>query len=261
MFKKQLVSAGCEPNLSLDKLVVNTAYAGNVGIITSEINDIVNTDSGSNSDGVGFPDPQGVYDILFTAINALRDNMTQDGVNDFSNTVNAALDQMRNDANWALGAIASSGISACDSTINLSDTVQFTSQPIIVTVSLNERSGTSLVRNFTNEAADKLAKKLVGHTTFGNVGKFTYDGSSVFTANLTSDEAGTGAVSVSFDNEFLCINNIPEDLDIEPSIDIQEIGFEFILTSHTGSPIITGEGKPRRDAGDVSGDGSNLGNE
>lgn len=248
LYKKQLVSAGCEQDLNLDKAVINNAYAGSVAVLTQDITNIM--DNGGN--GFDFPNPELIFDQMSDALNAFRDNMTEDGANDFQNATNAILNKAQDDIKGSVGAIATAGISPCDSTIVISEKIQFTTKPIIVTVSLNERNGQPLVRNFPPDVAKNISNKLIGYVDFGTITRFEYDGSSSFTAQLTSEEDGTGTLTVAFDSEFLCKNNIPEDLDIAPSIDIQEVPYEFVKVTHAGDVTVTSDGKPRRDASDTS---------
>lgn len=247
LYKKQLVSAGCQEDLALDKNIINGAYAGDVAVMTEEIKGIMDSDN--------FPDPQAVSDGLSAALDAFRADMTESGANDFVNTSNAILGKMKDDTNLALVSISSAGISPCDSNIIISTPIQFTTKPIIITVSLNERNGSPLVKGFPAETAKKIANKIIGYTTFGNISRFEYDNSSSFIANLTSNEAGAGILTVSFDNQFLCINTIPQDLDVAPSVDIKEVNFEFVKTTHAGSPLVSDDGQPRRGADDVARDG------
>lgn len=248
LFQKNLVTLGCIPDIALNREFIANVFAGDVGLKTAQLGAVV------------FPDPAGAQQCLATAIATLRSNITTEGVAEFQTTANICLQKLKDDTNRALHDTIGAGFDPCSSTFTLDPPVQFTSKPIKVSVSLNERNGISLTTGLSHDVADDLAAKVKAHITFGNVGNFSYDGYQFFTTEITSDQAGTGQIMISFDNNTLCTNNIPADTTIPPTHDLQVQEYRFI---YAPSPTTTSEGdtdgKPRRDEGDLSRDSAGDG--
>lgn len=243
LFQKNLVTLGCIPEIALNREFITNVFAGDVGLKTAQLGSVV------------FPDPAGAQECLAAAVATLRSNITVDGVAQFQATTNICLQKLKDDTNSALHDTIGVGFDPCKSSFTLAPPVQFTSKPIIVSVSLNERNGLSLTTGLSPDVAADLAAKVKAHITFGDVGNFNYDGYQFFTAQLTSDIAGKGQVMISFDNNTFCTNNIPTDITISPTHDLQVQDYQFI---YAPSPSTTSEGdtdgKPRRDEGDLSRD-------
>lgn len=248
LFQKNLVTLGCIPDIALNREFIANVFAGDVGLKSAQLGAIT------------FPDPAGAQDCLAAAIATLRSNITVEGVAQFQATTNICLQKLKDDTNRALHDTIGVGFDPCKSTFTLAPPIQFTSKPIIVSVSLNERNGISLVTGLSPDVANDLAAKVKGHATFGDIGNFSYDGYQFFTAQLTSDVAGKGQMMVSFDNNTFCTNNIPSDTTIPPTHDLQVQDYQFI---YSPSPIPTAEGdtdgRPRRDEGDLARDSLGAG--
>jgi len=261
LLQKNLVTLGCEPSVALNRAFLNNVVAGNIGIQTQLLGDLVNGRNGNV-----FPDPAGAQQCLTTAVTNLRNNLTTQGVAEFQAIATACLTKLQNDTNAALGSLIGIGVDPCSSTIAINPTVQFTSQPITVTVNLNERTGLSLTTGIPSNVAADVASKLKGFATFGTVGSFSYDGYQSFVADITSTTPGKGSLMVAFDNQIFCTNILATTANPTPNHILQEYPYQFIYTP-AGSTIPlapTGEGdtdgtQPRRDAGDVSRDGSDTG--
>ena len=254
---KNLVTAGCEPSLAINKNVINQAFAGDVALKTSELSNLLN--------GSTFPDANAAQECIFSAIDTLRNNLTTEGVTEFQNTTTACLDKLKSDAEKSLLDLITLGVDPCKSKFALSPTVQFTTKPIAVTVNLNDKNGSNLAFNIPVDTAAKLSEKIKAYPTLGEVSKFEYDGYQSFTANLTSKDTGSGQMTVSFNNNMFCTNNIPENIDIDPSIDLQVLDYQFVYAPVGGFTISVGEGdqsdgSPRRDAGDLAKSGNSKDN-
>lgn len=266
LFSKQLITAGCFPDLALDREVVNQAYGADVPVLSSELNSIFNN---------GFPNTFETQFEMENAIDTFRNDVSTDGVNTLSNALKASLDKLKNDTINSIDKLITSGISPCSSKVSLSDKIQFTSKDIKVNVILNEKNGIQIANGAPESVLLNIASKLKGYQTLGKLSKFTPKNDFSFEASLTSDEPGNGQISVSFDDEMLCTNNIPQDLNIEPSINIQLLTYTFVdaggsagTNSNNGSDgsgsgdsnigtiinqnITSPQGQPRRDETDVS---------
>lgn len=256
LLNKNLITLGCEPSLALNRAFINTVTVSNLGVKTKIVSDIFNLPD--------FPDPSATQQCLTLAIDNLRRNLTPAGVAEFQAMTDLCLGRLQKDTNNAIRKFISAGFDPCKSTFSLTPTTQFTSKPIIITVNLNDSNGITLTPKIDPEAVAKdTAANIKAHIDFGTVTPFTYDGYQSFTAELSSTKAGSGKVMISFENQTLCTNIIPADIDIDPSHVLQTIDYRFILTPF--GPVVpiapTGEGDtdgvlPRRDAGDVSRDGS-----
>lgn len=231
---KDLITAGCVPDISMAKAFINNAFAGDVGLKTVLLQDLLNNKSNAvpatatSSDVPNtniFPDTNTAQQCLATAISALRTNITTDGVAQFQATTTLCLQKLKDDTNSAIQSMIGLGFDPCKSLFTASPQVQFTSKPIIVSVNLNENNGLPLTTGISSDIANNLATRLSAHITFGNISKFLYDGNSSFTAELTSNTAGSGEVMISFDNNILC-NNSTDPI----GHTLQNIEYQFIYT-------------------------------
>ena len=253
LISKNLVTAGCEPSFALNRTYVSNIIAGDIGLKIAQLNQIF--DGSTNQDGefIKFPDPIGTQECLQNSIITLRANLTPEGVADFQTTTLLCLDNLKKQTNQALISLIGLGFEPCSSSYSVEPNIQFTSKPITVSVELKDRNKLGLTTNLPVEVSSELAKQIKGHVTFGNISDFTYDGSGLFTANITSDIAGKGDIMLSFDSNTFCTNNLPEDIDQEPSRTLQSVSYQFVYTpAFTGKTPETGEGdtsgKPDRNS-------------
>lgn len=246
LLQKNIITLGCVPEIAINRAFINNVFAADISLKTQLLN------------GVVFPDTAAAQQCLETAISALRTNLTPDGVAQFQATSDICLQTLKNETNAALSNLIGIGFDPCKSSFNLSPVIQFTTKPIQVSVQLNERNGLSLTNSLSTDIANDLASRIKAHITLGEIGKFTYDGYSLFVADLTSDKQGKGEIMISFDNNIFCTTNIPADNNIPPSQDLQVKEYQFIYAPGT-VPTAEGdtEGAPRYDAGDLARDSIN----
>ncbi len=265
LLQKNLVTLGCVPSIAINRAFVNNIFAGDIGVKTKLLGDLLNGRGGP------FPNPAECQECLTNAMNNLRLNMTAAGVAQFKVTTDLCLKKHKDDTNSALGSMVGIGFEPCKSISVITQPIQFTSQPIDVIVDLNERNGFSLTKGLSEEVAANIAARIKGHVSFGKVSNFTYDGYQSFRATITSKETGPGDLMVSFDNQTFCQNEFPpltsppSGGDATPVHSLQAIAYQFVYTPDAGLPPVapTGEGdsvgQPRRDAGDISRDGGGGG--
>jgi hypothetical protein len=239
LLQKNLVTAGCVPSLALNRSFVNNVLSGDIGLKSVLLTDLVTSPS--------FPDPAAAQECLTNAITDLRLNMTAEGVALFQTTTSICLQTLKDNTNNALGSLIGIGFDPCKSSFTATPTTQFTSQPIIVSVSLNERNGLPLAVGINSNVSTNLAVRLKAHTTFGSIDNFVYDGYQYFNANLTSNSSGSGSIMVSFDNNVFCTNTMPplgSAGSVTPTHTLQSINYQFVY-----APISSGDndGKSRRD--------------
>jgi hypothetical protein len=253
LFSKNLVTLGCIPAVALNKDFANSVFAGDIALKGQELSDLLN--------GV-FPNPAGAQQCLGLALSDLRSNLTPDGVAQFQATTTICLQKLKDDTSGALGALVGIGFDPCKSKFSLNPDIQFTSKPIVVSANLNERNGLSLTTGLSADVAQNIAARLKAHITFGDISNFAYDGYQAFTANLTSNDAGTGQIMISFDDNIFCTNIIPTDTTVNPEHTLQSLTYKFVHTLTI--PIVpTAEGdtdgKPQRNESDLAGEGSDSG--
>ena len=249
LLQKNIVTAGCEPSLAFNRTFINNVMYAGVAAQTADLTNIVNS--------AGFPDPNAAQVCLANAINTLRHNLTVTGVAEFQATTTACLNTLQNATQNSLAAIIGVGFSACNSNFTLTPNIQFTTQPIVITVNLNETNNLSVANSLPPAVGAQLASQIVAYPTFGTVSHFTYDGYSAFNANLNSDVPGPGSLMVAFQNQILCTNTLPAD-GLNPTHTLQSLDYEFIYTPYGPGGTTSGT-QPRRDAGDISRDNSGGG--
>jgi hypothetical protein len=256
LIQRNLVTLGCSPDVAFSKGFISNIFASDIALKTQLLGDLVN-----NRNGNTFPDPNGAQQCMLAAIAALRSNMTAEGVAIFEATTSLCLGKLRDDTNGALNNLIGIGIDPCSSTFSITPSVQFTSEPVVVSVSINERNSLPLTNGLPPSVAANIAARLSAHASFGNVSDFAYDGYQAFTAQLTSPTPGSGQISLSFDNNIFCSNTFSP-----PNHTLQSQGYQFIYTPVFGAIPVpqsaegdTSDGKPRRDGGDVARDGNDSG--
>ena len=250
LLQKNLVTLGCEPNIALSRAFVNNVMFSNIATQTASLSALVNSPN--------FPDPNAAEQCLLAAVSALRSNMTTEGVAQFQATSTLCLSILRTNTQNALASAIGIGFSPCNSNFTLNPDVQFTTQPITVTVNLNENNSLPITQGLPVSVAQSLASQIVAYPTFGTISNFTYDGYQIFTADITSDTPGSGSIMVAFQNQMLCTNILPANGNA-PSHTLQALDYSFVYAPHATTS--TGEGdttgiQPRRDPSDLTGNGS-----
>lgn len=256
LMQANLVTAGCMPQISLNRNFVNNTMFANIASQTQNLKNLINQPPNTQ----GFPDPAGAQQCMQAALSTLRGNMTIAGVSDFQAMANICLSNLQNATYNGLQSMIGIGFSPCNSTFTLTPSSQFTTLPIQVQVNLTENNGMPLGRNLPSNVADTVAAGLVGYPTFGELGPFTYDGYQYFNANLTSSVTGSGSIMIAFQNQILCTNNLPSD-GTNPSHTLQSLDYDFVYVPTVTVNIPgTGEGDtvgvdPRRGPGTQANDG------
>jgi hypothetical protein len=262
LLSKNIITLGCEPDLAEARAYISNVFANDAGLKTSLLNETLKESN-------GFPSPKNAQECLSTALSGLRSDFTINGVANFQATSMICLEKLKSDTNKALGTMVGLGFDACKSNFTAEPVMQFTSQPISVTVNIKERNGHPITSNLTPDVATDIAARIKAYTTFGDIANFNYDGNQSFITNITSKIAGSGTLMISFDDNMFCINDIPTDIDQPATHTIQEIDYQFIYspagiitptgTSTAGSSGTISSGdttnQPRRDEGDISRDG------
>lgn len=248
---KSLVVAGCSQDVSDSRTFVNNMFEESIKL--DGLKGILDK----------FPDTNKAMECMYAAIGSLRNQLNYEGLAIFQMTVSTCLDKLRSDAENSLFDAIKIGFDPCNSDFSLDVNKQFVTKPIQVKVDIKDSNKVSLTKGLPNDIAKQVALDVKGYPTFGDISSFSYDGYQYFTADLTSEEAGKGKIRVSFDNQIFCRNIFPDDLEEMPKHILQELDYEFIYAPYysgvSGDKIGAGDmsyGQPRRDASDVSREGS-----
>jgi hypothetical protein len=228
-----LISFGCMPEVASKKNFINTT-------IGTQFNA-----NGVNLQNVALPDVNGAQACIAESVNTLLQSISVETATACQNSITGCLNNLQDGCNTALAGIVAAGYDQYKSTFILEPQIQFTTNAIIIAVSINESSGQNLTAGFPASSAATIASQLSAIVTFGTVSNFTYDGYSLFTADLTSGIEGNGVASVSFNNNLITtFVNTPA----EQSVTVTQFPYTFV--DATGSI-----GKPIRDVGDVAREG------
>lgn len=250
---KALITLGCIPTVALDRTFVNSIFGSGSGVNFALLNNLL------NNAGNGFPDVAGCQQCLQNALDALRLDMSEAGVAVFQATTDVCLNKLKTDTYAGINSLVGIGYDQYKSTFTLTPPVQFTSKKIKIKVQLQENNGISISDNLPAPVAADMETRLKATITFGIIGPFKYDGSRYFEAEITSDSAGEGTTSISFDNKAISTVFISSDIDVAPTVETTQLPHAFIFTptSKIGdTTILTGvgdtDGAPRRDTEDLS---------
>lgn len=248
LMSKDLITAGCDPDLSIDKNLIAIALFSDI------------TEKAALLANLAYPDPAATQACLATNINILINNMTEEGVAEFQTASMVCFTKLEDDTNNALKALMDIGFDQYKSNFTVTPSQQFTTKPIVVKVDLQEKGGQSIAQDLPVEVSSDMLAKLHSHITFGNVDQFVYDGSRYFTANITSDVPGKGTLTMDYNNVMFSILTTPDDLNKPSTVTLQSVEYEFIYApSGSGTtPHAVGDASegiaPRRDLGDIGTD-------
>lgn len=252
LLQKNLVNMKCMPAIALNSGFLNNVMFSQITFQTAALSDQVNGRNGRT-----FPDPNACQECLTAAISNLRANMTVQGVAEFQTTALTCLGKLESDSKDAIFGLIGIGFNPCESTFSLTPISQFTTQPIVVTVNINENNGIPITSGIPSDVAANVAKHIKATPTVGTISPFVYDGYQAFTANLFSPVPGKGEIIVAFQNQVLCTNTLGSvDGTVPPVHALQNLSYEFVFSpTAPGNIPLTGEGdtagvQPRRDAGD-----------
>lgn len=242
-----LITVGCIPEVALNRDFINTTIGAQFNLNGQALSNLV------------LPDVAGAQACLQNAINQFSQGISIESTNAFQANITSCLTNLQDQTNSALVQAIGAGYDQYTSTFTLNPNLQFTTQSIQVSVTLNESSGQNMAANLPATVGEQLAENVSANITFGTITSFSYDGYSLFIADITSNSPGSGTIKVAFDNKFISVLNNPTDITQTPSVTVTELPYTFIGTSniHSGQPS-SGEkesGLPRRNEGDIAREG------
>lgn len=231
-----LITMGCRPDVAVESEILNLSIQ-NFDAISTIIPSL--------------PDIAGTVNCITNAVGSVRQNVSPANAAVFQANVNTCLNNLLDQTITAYNTAVKAATSSYHSTIALDTDLQFIELPIVVSVTLQDSSGTVISAGVPSESQDYIASMIDGYVSLGSISKFSYDGYGAFTANLTSTVAGSGELSVSFDSAILSIVENRDNLSISSSISENIKTYQFV-----GSPVYSG-GVPdpivRRDPSDIAG--------
>lgn len=201
-----LITIGCIPEVGMEKAVQNaTIIAEGIQSAFDKMKARLPQGSIPNgelvpSTGV-FPNVLGAQQCVQSAIDTFRKNISAESAAVFHATVSICLTDLKTQTETSYCAALKAGISTLKSTATVSPIEEFTTRPIIVSVTLKDASGAVISNNIPADCADSLEELLKGELTFGEISSFEYDGSAYFTAEITSKESGSGILKIYFEDK------------------------------------------------------------
>lgn len=237
-----LITAGCMPNLAIEKGIFNNI------LIAEDVRAVVDKlgprTAGEVVPSIGMlPNVAGTQNCVIDALTEFRKNVSITNAALFQASAVTCLNDLRNQTQSLICEAIIAAVSQFKSTMSLDADVQFTSRPIVVSVSLKDAGGTNIGLNIPANCVPEVENKLNGEVTFGKISSFKYDGHALFNADVTSDISGTGTVSVLFDNKIF--NTVVQGVGATvTAINHNTLPYSFVNVGH--------EAAVRRDQTDVS---------
>lgn len=196
----QLITAGCIPEISIEKNIFNSMLTAED--VRSVFAKLQPTPAGKKVSSIGIlPNVQGAQDCVLTALSDFRKDVTLGTAAVFQANIQICLGDLRDQTLAALCGAIIAAVSQFKSEITLSTDIEFVTRPIKVQVFLKDPTSTNIGLNIPTSCATEVLNKLAGQVTLGNISEFSYDGSSAFNAEITSQQPGSGSLSVTFDNK------------------------------------------------------------
>lgn len=227
LFSKDLVSSACYPPLRDDVNASNTIFGNNFNFKLDLFTNLINSDS--------FPDPAGTQECLQLALDVLRTNLNEQTLAEFQAQTTLCLDELKSKSISSISDLMDIGVDTSKSFFTITPSTQFTTQKIIVKVTLKDGNNQSIATNLTQSIGETIASKLTADVLFGKISKFVYDGSDSFIAEISSDEGGVGEISVSFNDQSLTVVSVPDDLDTSITSQINVQNYKFIYAPAIGA--------------------------
>lgn len=238
-----LITASCMPNVAAERAVLNaTLVAEDVRAVVDKLSP---REPGVAVASTGFlPNVSGTYTCCIDALDTFRKNVNSTTAAELQASLLVCLTDLKDQTSSLYCEALIAAVSQFQSTFTIIPTDQFTSRSIVVSVFLKDAGGNLLTTNCPADCATQIEEKLKGEATLGTISGFKYDGSSLFVAELTSEESGDGTLTVSFDgNVFSTVVTRVDNSN--PSEIITNTGAYTFVATETVEQI-------RRDEGDVA---------
>jgi hypothetical protein len=243
LMEQNIITAGCIPELESEINVVNAVIAPQLAPVIDKLN------------GAGLPDPAATVTCLEAALNKFRKNVSIESAAIMQAEMLACLNGLKSQTIQTYNACLESGVSQFTSTYVLNPTIQFVNKPIKVSVTLKDPTGTVITERMPQESRSHIAELITADITFGHISGFAYDGYQDFTADITSSEAGSGDITISYNGNVLSIVQGQDDDNVPTSIIPNIQNYQFVGAGSYGGIVGGAVPVPRRDESDVSSGG------
>lgn len=196
----QLITAGCMPEVRIERAIFNSVLAAeDIRAVFLKLQPIP---AGNKVPSIGvLPNVQGTQDCVMNALSNFRKNVTLESAALLQAEIETCLGDLKNQTLTAVCGAIIAAVSQFKSEITLSSDVEFTTRSIQVNVLLKDPAGTNISNNIPTDCASSISEKLTGEVTLGEISKFSYNGSSSFEAQITSNVSGTGILKMLFDGK------------------------------------------------------------
>ena len=241
-----LITVGCLPEVTIEKGITNS-------ILVSEgleaiIDRLPPAPDGQVVPSTGIlPNVLGAQQCVLNAVATLRENVSIETLGEFQATVETCLGDLQDQTTAVFCDALIAAVSQFKSVFYIDTDVQFVSRIITVTVELRDAAGTLISSSIPDDCLADIIDKLQGHVTFGSISDFVYDGTSLFHANIESDAAGDGTLTISFDGNTFSTVTPGTGFNTPTSISVTELEYSFV-DAPTDKDV-------RRDQTDVAGSG------
>lgn len=242
-----LITAGCLSEVSIEKTIFNSI------IVSDDVRAVVQklqpAPAGKKVPSTGIlPNVDGAQNCVLDALNSFKNNVSIENAATFKAAVETCLNDLKDQTLAVYCGAVRAAVSQFTSTFSLDTNVQFTTRAIDVNVVLRDPAGVNIALNMPQTC--DIAQFIKGVASLGTVSKFVYNPNGSFDADLRSLTAGSGILSVEFDNKVLSTitKRVPA-TSTEPAIPTtiteQELTYQFVE--------VVSEPAVRRDDIDVAG--------
>jgi hypothetical protein len=213
LIDKRLISLMCAPDTSTEAAVINAEYS----------------DLRSLTDRMGsLPDISTTIDCLNNSLANFRKSVNTETAAIFQSESTACLNNLKDQANTTYTTGVAIAADRFKSSFTINPDLQFVRSPIIVTVVLKDKSGSSIITNTSEEIGSVIAKTLKIEPTLGTASDLTYDGYESFIGTIESKVAGIGQVKVYVNNESFAQVINRTDVNTPTEIIDQVLEYEFV---------------------------------
>lgn len=246
-----LITLGCHPDLLVERLIANDRV-GSVGFDSIAVRLPPVSPNGSI-----LPDVDTAQTCLSNALAKLRTSVSAESVAEFQATMTACLSQLKDETTASYCNILQAAVSIYESTITNNVEVEFITRTIKTKVQLLDPNDTVISSNISSSCVSTMENLLKGMVTFGSITDFKYDGVDSFVAEISSDTAGTGYVTVSYNGNILKRILNADDNNVQTISEDNKVKYEFIGTNIISKVSGTDfEETMPRDSADITRDGT-----
>jgi hypothetical protein len=235
LLDNRLITFGCIPEVKMEREMLNARFSDTRSVL-EQVPKL--------ADGGIIPDYSKLSKCASDNMAELRKDVSVATIEAFRTNVLACLEDYKSQTEDAYKNIFITAVDPFNSTFTIEPSLQFITQAIKVSVTLKDKNNNVVGIGIPSGLQAELAALIAGIPTFGEIGTFTYESSTGnFVGNLTSQTAGTGDLSVSFNgNIFQKVENLNSDT--ATTIVTNTLPYEFIGSDR--------EEKVRRTVADIS---------